>query len=74
MITDPKNLTIVYAPGMSDAALYDGNDLVYAAHSEDVAEKVFELLGVTVEFDRDFITDKTARGFRGAAKTLDQIP
>lgn len=70
---DPKNLTIVVSPGMADAAIYDGNALVAAGHYDEMAEKVFELVGVTVEYDTDIIADKTARGWAGVAKTLDQL-
>lgn len=70
---DPKKLTIVVTPGMADAAIYDGNDLVAAGHYDEMAEKVFELVGVAVQYDTRIVTDPTARGWAGVAKTLDQI-
>lgn len=63
------DLTLVLSPSGSDAALYQDGVLADTGHTDEVMER----LGVSIE-QADFITDKTARGWDGVAKTYDEIP
>lgn len=65
------NLTLVYAPGRVDAALYQDGKLVDSGHTEDLMDRLVTRLGVTIE-EGDIVIDRNAPGWR-IAPTLDQV-
>jgi hypothetical protein len=66
------DLSLIISPSGSSAALYENGALVDKGDTDEVQERLLERLGVSIE-QADFITDKTARGWEGVAKTYDEV-
>jgi len=64
-----EGLTLVYAPGMNDAALFQGDERIDTGHTDDLSERLIEGLGVRTEH-ANIIEHPHAGGWAGVFRSL----